>query len=183
MLANLRALFGVVVDIVLWRRGPEQLPASPALLACVVALSIVGSALMCLVTPTSLASALAQGMVGAGVMLLWFRTALTLAGKRERFLQTATAIFGVNVLFVPAMVPLVGAVMPYMQKADPNVPPPAALLIVTFAIGLWAFLVEMRIVRAAFECAWFAAFLLVIGEILAAGFVGMLLFGEPPSAN
>ena len=33
MLANLRALFGVVVDIVLLRRGPEDLPASTVLLA------------------------------------------------------------------------------------------------------------------------------------------------------
>ena len=37
MLANLRALFGVVVDIVLLRRGPEHLPASPALLAVTIA--------------------------------------------------------------------------------------------------------------------------------------------------
>jgi len=39
MLANLRALFGLLVDIVLLRRGPESLPASPSLLVIVIVLN------------------------------------------------------------------------------------------------------------------------------------------------
>jgi hypothetical protein len=41
MLANLRALFGVIADIVLLRRGPENLPASLPLLVFTVALYAV----------------------------------------------------------------------------------------------------------------------------------------------
>ena len=41
MLANLRALFGVFVDIMLLRRGPEHLPASPVLLGIVVAVDVI----------------------------------------------------------------------------------------------------------------------------------------------
>jgi hypothetical protein len=176
-------MFGVVVDIVLMRRGPEQLPASPALLATVVTLSVIGSTFMAFVSPVSVPVALLQGLVGAAVMLLWFRLALQLAGKAERFLQTMTAVFAVNVLFVPVMVPLVGALLPYLEKPDPKVPVPAALLIITLLVGLWALVVEMRIVRSAFECPWIGAFLLVFGEIIAAGFVSMLLFGETPSPS
>jgi hypothetical protein len=181
MLANLRALFGVMVDIVLLRRGPESLPASPALLFAVVAMSVIASSFIVFVTPVTLAIALLQGLLGAAVMLLWFRMALVLAKKQERFLQTMTAVFGVNVLFVPVMIPLVGAMLPYLEKSDPANPPPAALLIITMMFGFWALWIEMRIVRLAFECPWIGAFLLVIGEFFAAGFVSMLLFGGAPN--
>jgi len=183
MLANLRALFGAMVDIVLLRRGPEQLPVSSALLYTVVALSIITSCFFVLVTPVTLPLALAQGVVSAAVMLLWFRTALRIANKSERFLQTMTAIFGVNVLFVPVMVPLYGAMLPYIEKANPANPPPAALLIITLMFGLWALWIEMRIVRAAFECPWIGALLIVIGEFFASGLVLMMLFGGPQAST
>jgi hypothetical protein len=179
MLVNLRALFGSVVDIILFRRGPENLPASQTLLAIVVALSVLGSTAMSAVSSLPASRALLEGVIGSAVMLAWFRIALALANKRERFLQTVTAIFGVNTLFLPAMVPLFGALLPYLEKADPNSPPPAALLLITLFVGIWALVVEVRIVRAAFECPWIGAILLVVGEFFAAGFVAMALFGNP----
>ena len=177
MLVNLRALFGVVLDIILLRRGPEQLPASSTLLAASVALYVIGYSFFTFVMPLALPVALLQAAVGAAVMLLWFRLALTVAGQPERFLQTLTAIFAVNVLFLPIMVPLLGAVLPYIEKADPNVPIPAALFIVTMIVGIWGLLVEVRIVRTAFECPWIGGFLLVVGEFFASLFVSALLFG------
>jgi hypothetical protein len=110
-------------------------------------------------------------------MLLWYRLALIIAGKPERFLQTLTAIFAVQVLFIPIMVPLFGALLPYVQKADPAVPVPAALFIVTMIVFVWGLLVEVRIVRTAFDCPWIGGFLLVLGEFFAGIFVAALLFG------
>ncbi|HET9863314.1 MAG TPA: hypothetical protein VFP37_07705 [Steroidobacteraceae bacterium] len=177
MLVNLRALFGVVLDIILLRRGPEQLPASPTLLVAAVVLYVAGFSFFVLVLPLTLPAALIQSALGAAVMLLWFRIALAIAGKPERFLQTLTAIFAVNVMFLPILVPLLGAVLPYLEKADPSVPIPAALVIVTMIVGIWGLLVEVHIVRAAFECPWVGGFLLVVGEIFASVFVASLLFG------
>jgi len=177
MLVNLRALFGVVLDIILLRRGPEQLPASTMLLAASVALYILGCAFIVFVAPMTLRMALAQAAVGSAVMLLWYRLALAIAGKPERFLQTLTAIFAVQVLFIPVMIPLFGALLPYLEKADPKVPIPAALFIVTMIVCVWGMLVEVRIVRAAFDCPWVGGFLLVLGEFFAAIFVSALLFG------
>jgi hypothetical protein len=185
MLANLRALFGVVVDIVLLRRGPEHLPVSQALLFITVALSTLASAFMGVATGTAFASALLQAIVGALVMLLWFHIALGLAEKRERFPQMMTALFAVNALFMPILIPLVVTVFPYIEKPDPANPPPAAPLFLATAIGLWAFVVEVRVVRATFELesmgrlAWLGAVLLVLGEFFAAAFIAMLLFGGP----
>lgn len=180
MLANLRALFGVVLDIVLLRRGPEQLPASPALLGCLVVLSVIGVGLMSLVLPVSLPVALGQGIVEALVALLWFRTALAAAGKQERFLQTMTALFAVEVLLRPIMIPLWGALAPFIVKADPNAPPPAALSLIFMFLGIWALVVYVRILRLAFEWPWFLAFLLLVGEFCAVVLVLSLLFGAAP---
>jgi uncharacterized membrane protein len=182
MLANLRALFGSVVDIILFRRGPENLPASQALLAVLVAVNIVGSVLMSAVSSLPTSNALLESILGTVLMLLWFRAALAIANKRERFLQTLSAIFGVNILFLPVLVPLLGALLPYLEKGDANTPPPAALFLITLFVGLWAFVVEIRIVRAAFECPWIGAILLVVGELFAATFVATLLLGVPARA-
>ncbi len=180
MLANLRALFGVVVDIVLLRRGPEQLPASPALLGCLVALNIIGAGFLSLVAPTSVPMALAQGVVEVLVSMLWFRTALTAAGKQERFLQTMIALFAVEVLLLLIMVPLLVALAPY-STPDPNNPPPAALGLIFMFTGVWAAVVFVRIVRLAFEWPWFLALLLLLGHGCAQLLVLILLFGVAPS--
>src|SRR5262245_46831421 len=98
MLANLRALFGSVIDIILLRRGPEALPASQTLLAIVVALNVFVPVVIFGLLALPVTSALLASLVSTAVTLLWFRGALALANKRERFLQTMTAILGVNVL-------------------------------------------------------------------------------------
>jgi hypothetical protein len=182
MLANLRALFGVVVDIVLLRRGPEHLPASRSLLVVSFVLSAVASSVMGMALGLSVFAALLQATVGAVIMLLWYQIGLSLAGKRERLPQTMTAMYLVNALFMPLMVPLISAMLPYMaqaQKSDAAVAPPGGLMLAVAVIGIWAIAVEVRIVKAAFEIPWLAGLLIVFGEFFAAGVLGMLLFGEP----
>jgi uncharacterized membrane protein len=181
MLANLRALFGVIVDIILLRRGPEQLPASPTLLAALVAASIVQSSLAAFFTPVSFLSALLQTIVGAAILLLWFHAALKIAGKRERFTQMMSALFGVDLLFVPVILPLIGALLPYAGKTDPQNPPPAMLSLVFLGVGVWWLFVKIRIVKATFEMPAFAAFLLLAGEFFATILIFTLLFGAAPA--
>jgi hypothetical protein len=96
----------VFVDIVLWRRGPQDLPASPVLLALAaaayVAVSIVQLAL--LDEPAAawvVFVVLDPILLTAGTWLL-----LRLFRRQERFLQTAAAVLGTGavlglVLFLP----------------------------------------------------------------------------------
>jgi hypothetical protein len=93
-----------------------------------------------------------------------------------------TALFGVSAMFLPVLIPLLGAMLPYVQKADPNSPPPAALLLITMVVGIWGLLVSVRIVRLAFETSWLGALLLVFGEFFAALFVIGLFLGDPSKA-
>jgi len=185
MLANLRALFGVVVDIVLLRRGPENLPASPQLLAACVVLNVLlyGLAYYALVVPRLPGESSAwplQILVGAIVSLAWFRVAFIVARKPERFVQTMIAVFAVNTLFIPAAVPLVAALIPYLEK--PGTPAPALLAFAMAIVGIWLLVVTVRIVRAAFEWSWPGSVVFVLGGNFATVLFLGLLFGESSKA-
>jgi hypothetical protein len=177
MLANLRALFGVVIDIVLLRRGPEHLPVSQALLWVVASLSTVANALLIIAMGVPAGPALLMCAVASLVMVVWFRFLLTVANKRERALQTLTALFSVSALFLPLLIPLVTPLAPYFREPPPSTPPPAIPLLLGAALGFWGLMLEIRIVRAAFECPWVVAVMLVLSELFVSNLVGMILFG------
>ncbi len=102
MLHFLKAFF----DIVLWRRGPQDLPASTLLLWLTAAGYVAVSILQLLLTDEPGAAWLVfvlldPVMLTTGVYLL-----LKLFGKSDRFLQTTTAVLGTSVvlglsLFLP----------------------------------------------------------------------------------
>jgi hypothetical protein len=180
MLANLRALFGVVVDIVLLRRGPEHLPASPALLATIVAAYAVAASLVASALATSEQSwPLELGIVVGGT-LLWYQVALRMAGKRERFLQTMTAMFAVRLLFAPLVMPLMSAWMVQVKAFEATKAPPSTVLgLLALFLMLWLFLINVRIVRGAFEWPTFPAVILVLAQEFAMLLVLAALIGMP----
>lgn len=186
MLVNLRALLVRLVDIVLLRGGPEHMPASPALLGVIVAVNVVLSALIYATNPGSPETWQLQLLVVTVVTLLWFKAAFVMTGKPERFIQTSAAIFGTSTLFTPAILPLSIALIPYLERhaQDPTVTPPALLSLVAAAVGIWWVVVQIRIIRAAFDWTYFATivffFGLNIATAVAYGLAFGLLIGVPP---
>jgi hypothetical protein len=179
MLVNLRALLARLIDIVLLRGGPESLPASPTLLALVVALNVIVTAVCLAFMPAAPASWLSQLVVATLITLVWFKVAFALTRKPERLLQTCTAIFGTTTFFLPALIPMTLALLPFVESRDPTVAPPAALSLLTFGLSLWLVIVQVRIVRAALEWPIWAVIVFFIGLNLAAALVYGLLFGVP----
>jgi hypothetical protein len=180
MLVNLRALFARIIDIVLLRAGPETLPASPGLLAVLVAVNLAVTATVLTLIPSSRDLSVLELIVSALVPLLWYQVAFALANKPERFVQTMIAFFGVNILFQPLLGPLVAALLPYMAKPDPAVAPPAALSLLFLLVSVWLLVVWVRVVRAAFEWPYFIVVIFIFGQTIAAIFVDLMLFGAPP---
>jgi hypothetical protein len=183
MLANLRALFGVVVDIVFLRRGPENIPASTSLLVVVVgayvALYTLAYRVFILpVAPSAPGSWALQIVCAVLIELLWFRVAFQIARKPERFVQTMTAVFATSTLFIPALA-MVGALMPYMKDGG-SAQAPALLSFLTAFVGIWMVVIVVRIVRSAFEWNWPIS----IFFVLAANFVPVIIlsivFGGSP---
>jgi hypothetical protein len=185
MLANLRALFISLVDIMLLRRGPEHLPASPTLLAMLVVLNLLltGLAYHTLfvpLVPDVPANWPLRLVAGALATLAWWRVAFQLARKVERFVQTMIAVFATNTLTIPAM-PLVAALIPYMpatKNAEPAAAP-AMLVLLMALIALWVMAVLSRIVRSAFEWSWAVSILFAVASSIGPAILLSIIFGEP----
>jgi hypothetical protein len=176
MLANLRALFSVLVDIILLRRGPEQLPASPVLLALVIGAYLAISAMVVASQTVTDRNWPLELFIGTASMLIWYQVALQLAKKRERFQQTMTAMFGVSTIFAPLLVPMLNSVVTQMQAKEQ---PSQFLSMLSLFLLVWLVVIFVRIVRSAFEWPWPAALLLVIGQEIFSILVFVLIFGGP----
>jgi len=113
------------------------------------------------------------------VPLLWFQVAFVLERKRERFLQTMTALFGVNALFMPFVTPVLVAMLPYMEKPDPSTPPPAVMSLLLLMLGIWQLIALVRIVRSAFEWNYVAVVIFVLAQNFATLVIVGALFGVP----
>lgn len=150
---------------------------SQSLLIVVVVLSTIASALLVVSAGAPLSAALLMAGIGSLVMLGWFRFLLGAVNKRERFLQTMTAIFSISALFVSLLIPLTPALMPFFKVPAPAEQPPPLPLFIGAAIGFWAIFLEVRIIKAAFECPWFVAIMLLLSEMFVGNFVGAILFG------
>jgi hypothetical protein len=179
MLANLRALFGVVVDIVLLRRGPEHLPASPLLLAVVVALyaGITGLVSTSVRTPDPQWPMMVALVIC--VKLAWYRVALQMSEKSERFVQTMNALFAVRALFTPLVLPISSILF---AQAQAKQPPSTTLSMMLLALIIWWFVVSVRIVRSAFDWSWPPAVIMVLAQEFALLLAAAALLGpaQPP---
>lgn len=98
-------LFNFFVDICLLRRAPQDLPASGALFALVVLLSVAVGAVGVSDVIAGLA-AFAAAMLDAVIAMVLLRLALMLKNHPGRFLQTATALFGSSIIMGLIALPL-----------------------------------------------------------------------------
>ena len=151
-------LFKAFVDITLWRKGPQHLPASTLLLAIV---AVVDGVLTLLfwqgVAP-------AQKQLPLRVLLEvmfsfgWIWLLLAMFRRPERLVQTATAIFGTSVLLTPLMFGMQGMLGNLADGSMLAVPMRLGLL----TLYVWYLLINAHIVRAALEVNLFMAVVLTL---------------------
>jgi hypothetical protein len=128
--------FRIFVDIVLWRRGPQDLPVSRLLLALAVAGYVVVSVVQLALLRESAATWAFFLVVDPLLLLGWTWLVLRIFGKNERFLQTATAVFGASAvlgfaMYLPLQLLLTASGQEAASGASQAV---ALLLIVAFAL-------------------------------------------------
>lgn len=96
----------VFVDIALHRRGPDELPASPFLFGALIALD-VATGFASLWTAGNLDAGSATWLLVATVFYLAYAfVALHLFGHDRRYVQTATALLGTDILITVAGMPV-----------------------------------------------------------------------------
>jgi hypothetical protein len=88
----------IFIDIVLWRRGPQDLPVSGLLLGFTVAAYVAVSIAQLALLGESAATWLFFVVVDPLLLAAWTWLVLRIYGRTERFPQTATAVFGASAL-------------------------------------------------------------------------------------
>jgi hypothetical protein len=167
------------VGIARLRNGPEDLPASTMLLVLTIAASIVPDAIQLAILPASFVGNKVALVVVLNVyVLLWFALLLQVARRRERYLQTVTAVYGSQLIIAPALVFTAWFLLTYQK--DPFWQTPATML--RLAVEVWTLVVMARILRSATQWPMFVCLVLaVVCELLALLLVGAL-FPQPVAA-
>ncbi|MBP6596730.1 MAG: hypothetical protein KA196_04380 [Arenimonas sp.] len=176
MVALLRQLF----EVCLLRRGPQDLPhAPPVVAALVVALLAVQLAFA---SHQGLpAPALSARVMVTLVILLGVTGGLLAWRKLEnRGSQTLLALAGTGLIFTLAMMPMALALQPHLGDTEP---PPQVMVYALAALGLfvWKLRVEAAIWRQALDIPASPAYALTLALVLAEA-VLLFLFSPAPLA-
>jgi hypothetical protein len=157
----------IFLDIVLWRRGPQDLPASSLLLGVSAAAYVAVSAVQLALLRESAATWLFFVVVDPLLLGSWVWLVLRLFGHAERFLQAASAMFGAGaVLGLGLYLPLQLVVSGLGQPPASGIAQVFALLIVvTFA------LVAGRIIKLATESNLFTGIAVALTYFLVIDFL------------
>jgi hypothetical protein len=126
-------LLQTFLDIALWRKGPQDLPASQFLAWCVLATYVSTSFIQVQLFNLQLRTATLIIVVDVVMLLGWLWVVLAFFGRRQRFVQTITAVLGVGTLLGSLDI-LVRSMQLAMGPAD-NLPD-YWLLLRFFAIAL-----------------------------------------------
>jgi hypothetical protein len=164
---SLASTLQVFIDIARLRRGPEDLPFDRSLLLG----TIVTFALLNLgighMSPDGELPPLALVLIEVTMMLVSLRLMLQIANRSERFVQTATAMFGFQVVLVPAQLLVAWLSLRYVTGNSV----PAPVLLLWAAVAIWTLIVATRILRSA--TGWPTA--VCVAMILTVGMVTSLL--------
>jgi len=160
------ALAKLVRDLCQLRRGPEDMPHSPALLALLIAASIAIDVAAGSVIGVE-NDRVAHVLVSTTLILALAWIALAMRGLGHRYVQTASALVACSIAFSLLVLPLAWLAGP--PPAPPARPPPLQTLLWTamLAVVVWNLAVNAHIVRRAIEAPYGLAFAIVVAWAVA----------------
>jgi hypothetical protein len=147
-------LIQLFLDICLFRKGPQDVPASQFLLGLILSLNLLVSAGLLLMEADP-GQAIVQAACAMGLMFAFLYGLLKITRLDSRFLQTASAALATDAVFTLAAAPLMGMgqVLPDWQ---------GFLSLLVTALMLWAIAVLGHILREALNLPYLAGFLLAL---------------------
>ena len=165
------ALLTAFVDIILHRRGPEDLPASRFLLAVVLGGYLIIGFLVIWISEHWL-RALAILIVDVILYLSFIKLVLALHSFPARFLQSATALLGIYILLNATALPFLW----WLQVATDSDALPVFPYAVLLALLFWSLDVSGFIVSRAISRPYVTGVAIVIGYFLLSLFVRGTIF-------
>jgi hypothetical protein len=163
-------------QIALLRRGPQDLPASRLLLILTVCGYAAVNALVSSLLPPSTGWP-PQLAVEVLFTLAWYAALLQLTGRSERFLQTATAVFGLR----SVLAPLVIASQWLMQRFQHDTTWQLPIAVAGLALVIWLIWANSHVVKAALDWSSISSVALVILQVLAGELLLVALFPPGPA--
>ena len=167
----MREVLRLFVQIALLRRGPQDLPASALLLALTVCAYVAVTALVYGLLPPT-AGWPYQLAVEVLFTLGWYAALLRMTGRRERFLQTATGLFGLQMLLMPPLIMSGWLLRRFDQNSNWQLP----VSVGAFAIVIWLVAASGHVVKGALEWSSATSVALVILQIVSGQLLLLALF-------
>ena len=159
----MNSAFLILRDILLLRRGPQDLPYSTQLLTSAVAASIVVQAIAGAVLVNATATVIVvSAFISVGLTLVALNLMLGIRRLRNRFIQTATALLGCNLLFSIISIP--AALILPTKPTSPEQMPMLALLLapLAFACAIWQLAVNAHILRHSLDIPFWGGVAMVL---------------------
>ena len=172
----MREVVSLYVQIALLRRGPQDLPVSRLLLLVTVCGYAAVNALVSALLPPSTGWA-AQLAIDVAFTLAWYAALLQLAGRSERFLQTASAVFGFQAVLSPLLIVSEWLMRRFGQDSTWQLP----IAVAGLALVVWLIAANSHVVKAALDWSSASSVALVILQIVASQLL-LFAFFPPGSA-
>lgn len=173
----MKELFGLFAQIAISRKGPQDLPASYVLLA----LTVIGYWLIRYVFSVVMPPAehwRLHLLIEVIFTLVWYAALLRAVGKPERFMQTATAVFGCSLLLTP---PWIVAVH-FWQALPKTHLLFAPMAVLALALAIWTIRAESYVLKHALELPILACIILTILQTFT-GVLLMTVISPPPTVT
>jgi hypothetical protein len=149
-------------DIALWKRTPAQLPASSFLLTLVAAVAALVEIASAFLPPASTARIFTRIVLSVGLPLGFTWTVLAVSHRRQRFLQTGSALLGVGVLAELVLYPL-GSLIQVIGSDRPESIPLGVLMLVGL---IWYVLASANVWRSALDSGLSVGLAVSVGYLL-----------------
>ena len=163
----MRDLLYLLRDICQLRRGPQDVPYSPGLLAVICMATLLLQLSIAWVFDVK-GDALLAGILGLAFNLGLLHLVLTLRGLTTRFVQAACALLGCAIFFTLLVLPIT-LLMGGLQTAAPDhmTPVQALLALVALPIVAWKLVVDAHILRHSLNLPFFGGLAVALFWVLA----------------
>ena len=153
-------LFKRFINICLLSGGPQDLPCSTVLFRLLLVLYLL-SGVAGWSTELDVSRALLAAIIDTVILMVYVYGTLWGYAKLARFIQTATALLAVGLLFQLLELPPLF----YLVDAAPSAPPQEAAILLLVLYG-WSLAIYAHILRQALETSTLVSFVLTISYVL-----------------
>lgn len=161
MLVESRVLFFAFFNICLFRKKPQDIPASTGLLIYALIAYAITAVLLLLVTETP-ARAFISAVLEVSILGGFIYVLLVLTHKQSRYLQTLTSLYGIGAVLSLIALPAYIMMSMYSENQISQDPVQSLSMLVLACLAIWNLVIMSYVLRHALEAGIFTSFMLAI---------------------